>query len=773
MNVYRHMVCIDASDVAYATSALTTLYTQAEQIFALKDGKPTYPADKIAHGDVICVDFSDGGKSVSALVYRQNEKDGGIVYASAITDEEGVMLTFDEDGIYKSKQQVAGGGGGGGTSDGNVVIVDATFSRDGIIIPASVDEYIAQGKAVFVRISGGDVSYYLQVVMKEGDAIIVSFLDINGLPNGITVLTGIVCTKQEDGTYLLNPNQDFSPVKLPFELGNPGTFSSTPLLADGDYNGAGTTRLNLVGIESSNNYFSCLRFSGLSREGIVTTYLHLYNAASNYVSSVYQKVGIVVSYGGTGLDNPTGDFTFNFPKLTDDNHTAYFAITTDASGIAVEANPASEATESLSKVRIENKVYSVGGGSAPTNMVTTDTAQTITGVKTFENGLITNKIGENARGNGIAIGTNADSQVNTGIAIGQNAKTGFLGGIAIGQNASSGNNVGIIIGNYISTPSTNASIAIGTNQSGGENSIGIGPTTYSIGENSIAIGDIAYVSGENSIAIGYQSREQINNAVSFDSIDFSRTLDLYSPAKIFFRNENIKTSATSTSAYTNGKTLKDYLDEKASLADEQTISGAWTFTNAAGIAVGAAPDLLTITGNGISHNSVAFTFPTTGGTLATEEKYDPIIPTTLHGDASTNQVTLYHDTSELSGQTPLQLKTVGGQSLIGSGDIPLAAAQSRTSRAIYTHTISIAHSNISYAIKLFTDTDTEITSATALWSALDSSLNAMYIKSENERNIIFDFSKDSSGNITLYYLDASSSMSIEVDTGDLISDNVS
>ena len=194
--------------------------------------------------------------------------------------------------------------------------------------------------------------------------------------------------------------------------------------------------------------------------------LHLYNGDSNYVSNIYATAGISVSYGGTGLNNPAGEFTFNFPKLTDDNHTAYFAITTDASGIAVEANPAAEATESLSKVRIENKVYSVGGGSAPTT-------------------------------------------------------------------------------------------------------------------------------------------------------------------------------------------------------------------------------------------------------------------------------------------------------------------RSSTSRAIYTHTISIARSNISYAIKLFTDTDTEITSATALWSALDSSLNAMYIKSENERNIIFDFSKDSSGNITLYYLDASSSMSIEVDTEDLISDNVS
>ena len=195
--------------------------------------------------------------------------------------------------------------------------------------------------------------------------------------------------------------------------------------------------------------------------------LYLYNGASNYVSNNYATVGINVSYGGSGLDNPAGGFSFYFPKYTISGpSTTYFAITTDASGIAVEANPASEATESLSKVRIENKVYSVGGGSAPTT-------------------------------------------------------------------------------------------------------------------------------------------------------------------------------------------------------------------------------------------------------------------------------------------------------------------RSSTSRAIYTHTISIARSNISYAIKLFTDTDTEITSATALWSALDSSLNAMYIKSENERNIIFDFSKDSSGNITLYYLDASSSMSIEVDTGDLISDNVS
>ena len=263
MNVYRHMVCIDASDVAYATSALTTLYTQAEQIFALKDGKPTYPADKIAHGDVICIDFSDGGKSVSALVYRQNEKDGGIVYASAITDEEGVMLTFDEDGIYKSKQQVAGGGGGGGEpSDGNVVVVDATISGANAIIPASVDEYIAQGKAVIVRISGGDESYYLQVVMDLGSGLIVSFIDINGLLDGGTAaLIGIPCTKQVDGTYLVNMNQDFSLVKLPFELGNPSTFSSEPLLAKGDYNIGGTTKLNLFGIplnSGGGSYFSCI-----------------------------------------------------------------------------------------------------------------------------------------------------------------------------------------------------------------------------------------------------------------------------------------------------------------------------------------------------------------------------------------------------------------------------------------------------------------------------------------------------------------------------------
>ena len=426
MNVYRHMVCIDASDVAYATSALTTLYTQAEQIFALKDGKPTYPADKIAHGDVICVDFSDGGKSVSALVYRQNEKDGGIVYASAITDEEGVMLTFDEDGIYKSKQQVAGGGGGGGVT----LPIDLTGKT---AFTATNDDYKICN---LFRIAKDDDGYLNLLLQKdETDALIFMY-------------SGDEFSAASSSNLLFSINtKDIGSIQqgvVFYDSNNEQVFFDTTCKIR-----IGKTRSDILGTTAGTDGYVYTNPDGKT---IFDGYLEGMSGPLKLISESRISISFLAYY-------PTIP-----PSELQTNH--YFSLTTDASGIAVEANPATEATESLSKVRIENKVYSVGGGSAPTT-------------------------------------------------------------------------------------------------------------------------------------------------------------------------------------------------------------------------------------------------------------------------------------------------------------------RSSTSRAIYTHTISIAHSNISYAIKLFTDTDTEITSATALWSALDSSLNAMYIKSENERNIIFDFSKDSSGNITLYYLDASSSMSIEVDTEDLISDNVS
>lgn len=42
---------------------------------------------------------------------------------------------------------------------------------------------------------------------------------------------------------------------------------------------------------------------------------------------------------------------------------------------------------------IGNATYGIGGGSAPSNMVTTDTVQTITGEKTFDGGLISSSLG--------------------------------------------------------------------------------------------------------------------------------------------------------------------------------------------------------------------------------------------------------------------------------------------------------------------------------------------------------------------------------------------
>jgi hypothetical protein len=57
-------------------------------------------------------------------------------------------------------------------------------------------------------------------------------------------------------------------------------------------------------------------------------------------------------------------------------------------------------------------------------------------------------------------------------------------------------------------------------------------------------------------------------------------LSLYDLTKIFFRNENIDSNKTTQAAYTNGKTLQNYLDEKITVL----ATGAFTTYTAKSIA---------------------------------------------------------------------------------------------------------------------------------------------------------------------------------------------
>lgn len=70
-----------------------------------------------------------------------------------------------------------------------------------------------------------------------------------------------------------------------------------------------------------------------------------------------------------------------------------------------------------------------------------------------------------------------------------------------------------------------------------------------------------------------------------------------------------------------------------------------------------------------------------GASVLPQAGWDASIPTDITGDASANTISLYHDGTAISGQTPLQLKTINGQSIIGTGDITIPAATSAMLRS--------------------------------------------------------------------------------------------
>lgn len=141
--------------------------------------------------------------------------------------------------------------------------------------------------------------------------------------------------------------------------------------------------------------------------------------------------------------------------------------------------------------------------------------------------------------NDLALGRSSRASYN-GVALGYGAIALSQGSIAIGHNSGvpSDNNYGIAIG-YTAQATEPYSIAIGFN----------------------AVNDAI-----NSIVIGGSAENYIPRTISFDSTDqvanYQKTLVLYSPEKIFFRNGFIDSSYTSLDDYTNGETLQDLLDEK-------------------------------------------------------------------------------------------------------------------------------------------------------------------------------------------------------------------
>ena len=228
--------------------------------------------------------------------------------------------------------------------------------------------------------------------------------------------------------------------------------------------------------------------------------------------------------------------------------------------------------------------------------------------------------------NSVIVTGSASSSADYAVALGNNAKASTMFSIALGNNVLASGSASTALGCSAEASGDN-STALGYNAgASGNEATALGNNVLASGDNSTALGRSAAAFADHSIALGCYARAYIDNSISFDTIspsseDRDKTLILRDPSHLFFRNADNSDSITEYSGYSGGKTLQDYLDE------------------------------------------------TTAG-------IDAAIPTDITGDAGANTISLYHDGTAISGQTPLQLKTINGQSIIGTGDITIPAAAS-------------------------------------------------------------------------------------------------
>lgn len=163
-----------------------------------------------------------------------------------------------------------------------------------------------------------------------------------------------------------------------------------------------------------------------------------------------------------------------------------------------------------------------------------------------------------------AIGYRASATPDQTVALGYLTTARVIGCTAIGFGADAAGSYAIAIG-HNPKASASYSIAIGTRATG-VNSYGIAIGYQATAtDDCVSLGRAASTWKSSSVAIGAYAHCNIQNSVSFDGsygVGVNRTIILFDPTHIFFRNENVNDKYTVTSQYANGKSLQDYLDTK-------------------------------------------------------------------------------------------------------------------------------------------------------------------------------------------------------------------
>ena len=151
--------------------------------------------------------------------------------------------------------------------------------------------------------------------------------------------------------------------------------------------------------------------------------------------------------------------------------------------------------------------------------------------------------------------------------------SGHGSAVAIGYLTSSGTN-GVAVG-YNARNSNSNCIAIGMNSGSG------------VGTYNVSIGGNAKGQNNGSIAIGWYSRTYIQDCVGFDGTGIEnnsnygaqRTLLLYDPTKVFFRNEVMVAEKTAIANYTAGHYLSEYIQNNTLVQESGTNKFYLTFTD--------------------------------------------------------------------------------------------------------------------------------------------------------------------------------------------------
>jgi len=137
----------------------------------------------------------------------------------------------------------------------------------------------------------------------------------------------------------------------------------------------------------------------------------------------------------------------------------------------------------------------------------------------------------------------------------------------IGHNTTSNGDNSVAVG-YASASRVYGGSAFGYNASaGGYRAVALGCDSNAIAA-STAVGGYSYANKDYAIALGNYAKSYIPYLFSVDGFNTSNTpvnryMGLKSPDYLFFRNEDVNSSKNTLESYLNGKTLQDYLDEKA------------------------------------------------------------------------------------------------------------------------------------------------------------------------------------------------------------------